>query len=108
MGDGQAVFSHRSSHVYKAESGVFFCHFVEFLIHQGNMFWIQARDTHREDGGEQDAAAVTAAQGVKGLYTHSLFHFGPEHRWFLDSGLELGRSFVHNPKKVAWTIFGTA
>lgn len=41
-----------------------------------------------------DAASVITERGMEGLYTHSLFHFGPEHRWFLDSGLELGRSFV--------------
>jgi putative hemolysin len=41
-----------------------------------------------------DAASVIAGRGLEGLYTHSLFHFGPEHRWFLDNGLELGRSFV--------------
>ncbi|MGR0482320.1 MAG: GNAT family N-acyltransferase [Candidatus Electronema sp. V4] len=41
-----------------------------------------------------DAASVIAERGLEGLYTHSLFDFGPEHRWFLDSGLELGRSFV--------------
>lgn len=41
-----------------------------------------------------DAASVIAGRGLEGLYTHSLFDFGSEHRWFLDSGLELGRSFV--------------
>ncbi len=41
-----------------------------------------------------DAAQVIRQHGTQGLYTDSLFNFAPEHRWFLDKGLELGRSFV--------------
>jgi hypothetical protein len=41
-----------------------------------------------------DAAQVIRQHGTQGLYTDSLFNFAPEHHWFLDRGLELGRSFV--------------
>ena len=41
-----------------------------------------------------DSAAVIEEQGVGGLYTDSLFSFDNSHSWFLDQGLELGRSFV--------------
>ncbi|MCA0440146.1 MAG: lysophospholipid acyltransferase family protein [Proteobacteria bacterium] len=39
-------------------------------------------------------AAVVQDQGVEGLYTHSLFQFGPRMVPYLQQGLELGRSFV--------------
>jgi putative hemolysin len=40
------------------------------------------------------AGEVIAKHSLAGLYTHSLFNFSPEHNWFLERGLELGRSFV--------------
>ncbi len=39
-------------------------------------------------------APLVAQQGVRGLYTHSLFEFGPELFDRLGPSLELGRSFV--------------
>ena len=41
-----------------------------------------------------DAARISKEHGLAGLYTDSLFSFGPEHCWFLALGLELGRSFI--------------
>jgi putative hemolysin len=41
-----------------------------------------------------DAMEVVRDQGVKGLYSHSLFHFDQAHFPYLNQGLELGRSFV--------------
>jgi putative hemolysin len=41
-----------------------------------------------------DAAQVIQEQGTQGLYTDSLFDFTGNQHWFLDRGLELGRSFV--------------
>jgi putative hemolysin len=41
-----------------------------------------------------DAASVSKKRGLAGLYTDSLFNYGPEHCWFLALGLELGRSFI--------------
>jgi hypothetical protein len=41
-----------------------------------------------------DSAKVVAERGTKGLYTDSLFTYDDGHRWFLDQGMELGRSFV--------------
>lgn len=41
-----------------------------------------------------DSAGVMAKQGKEGLYSHSLFNYGPEHDWFLNQGIELGRSFI--------------
>ena len=39
-------------------------------------------------------AQVLQMQGETGLYTHSLFSFGPRMQGYLAQGLELGRSFV--------------
>ena len=41
-----------------------------------------------------DAAKVIQEQGMQGLYTDSLFDFSSNQSWFLERGLELGRSFV--------------
>jgi len=41
-----------------------------------------------------DSASILKDYGVGGLYTDSLFSFDTSHAWFLDQGLELGRSFV--------------
>lgn len=41
-----------------------------------------------------DAAGLVQKQGLQGLYTHSLFRFGPGMAPYLERGLELGRSFV--------------
>ena len=41
-----------------------------------------------------DAGAVIADQGVQGLYSNTLFHYGPHVLEKVSRGLELGRSFV--------------
>lgn len=41
-----------------------------------------------------DARAIIKTQGLDGLYTPSLFDFGPTMQGYLDHALELGRSFV--------------
>ncbi len=41
-----------------------------------------------------DAAATVAEKGVEGLYTGSLFKLDSRRCFFLDQGLEVGRSFV--------------
>jgi putative hemolysin len=41
-----------------------------------------------------DAGQVLTDKGADGLYSASLFHFDPEKAYFLEGGLELGRSFV--------------
>ncbi|MGB0323841.1 MAG: GNAT family N-acetyltransferase, partial [Luminiphilus sp.] len=41
-----------------------------------------------------DAGAVIADQGVQGLYSNTLFHYGPHVLEKVSQGLELGRSFV--------------
>ncbi len=41
-----------------------------------------------------DAAAAVAQRGIEGLYTGSLFKLGGDCSFFLDQGLEVGRSFV--------------
>lgn len=51
---------------------------------------------------------VVQSKGVGGLYTHSLFEFDPTMAPILESGLELGRSFVqpNTGANVVWTICG--
>jgi putative hemolysin len=41
-----------------------------------------------------DSAQVLREKGTSGLYSASLFNYGAEHAYFLENGLELGRSFV--------------
>lgn len=41
-----------------------------------------------------DSGKIITEQGLKGLYTDSLFAFDSGHHWFLEKGLELGRSFI--------------
>lgn len=41
-----------------------------------------------------DSAQVLREKGTTGLYSASLFNYGAEHAYFLENGLELGRSFV--------------
>ncbi len=41
-----------------------------------------------------DAAGMVAKKGVEGLYTGSLFKLETQRSFFLDQGLEVGRSFV--------------
>ena len=41
-----------------------------------------------------DSAKIRAEKGSKGLYSGTLFEYEEKHNYFLDSGLELGRSFV--------------
>ena len=41
-----------------------------------------------------NSAQVMAEHGTQGLYSHSLFAFGPAMAPYLNQGLELGRSFV--------------
>jgi putative hemolysin len=41
-----------------------------------------------------DSAEVLREKGTSGLYSASLFNYGAEHAYFLENGLELGRSFV--------------
>lgn len=41
-----------------------------------------------------DAQKTIYERGRRGLYSNSLFQFGKKHTFFLESGLELGRSFV--------------
>ena len=41
-----------------------------------------------------DARRVVAAQGLDGLYSNTLFRYGPQVQAMLAEGLELGRSFV--------------
>ena len=41
-----------------------------------------------------DARKLMERAGLKGLYTHSLFHFAPTMCSYFQHGLELGRSFV--------------
>lgn len=40
------------------------------------------------------AADIIKNEGIKGLYTDCLFNYDENHDWFLQNGLELGRSFV--------------
>lgn len=41
-----------------------------------------------------DAGKVACEQGIDGLYSGSLFNFNSKKAYFLENGLELGRSFV--------------
>ncbi len=41
-----------------------------------------------------DAGKVVSRSGIAGLYTGTLFHYDQQNGWFLNNGLELGRSFV--------------
>lgn len=41
-----------------------------------------------------NSAKIRQERGIKGLYSATLFEYEEKHSWFLDSGMELGRSFV--------------
>lgn len=41
-----------------------------------------------------NSAKVRQERGTRGLYSATLFEYEEKHSWFLDSGVELGRSFV--------------